>query len=106
LTRIEIFPWLTHQKLDYPEDFWCNFKNWGGEGAIASIAPPWPRACARIEFFFPLPHTSTVNPTSRNLRNRAFSNQPKTHATCFIAGRNLSSGSFQSQQDVLKNTVK
>jgi len=77
-----------------------------GGGAIASIAPPWPRACARIEFFFPLPHTSTVNPTSRNLRNRAFSNQPKTHATCFIAGRNLSSGSFQSQQDVLKNTAK
>jgi len=26
----EAFLWLTHQKLDYPEIFWYNFRNWGG----------------------------------------------------------------------------
>jgi len=26
----EVFLWLTHQKLDYPEHFWCNVRNWGG----------------------------------------------------------------------------
>ena len=26
----EVLVWLTHQKLDYPEIFWCNFRNWGG----------------------------------------------------------------------------
>jgi len=25
----EIFLWLTHQNLDYPENFWCNVWNWG-----------------------------------------------------------------------------
>ena len=38
----EVFLRLTHQKLDYPETFWCNFRNWGGE--IGPIAPPWLRA--------------------------------------------------------------
>ena len=33
----EVFLWLTHQNLDYPEIFWCNVRNWGG---IAPIAPP------------------------------------------------------------------
>jgi len=32
----EILLWLRHQKLDWPENFWCNFRNWG---AIAPIAP-------------------------------------------------------------------
>ena len=31
----EVFLWLTHQKLDYPENFWCNFWNWG-----EAISPP------------------------------------------------------------------
>jgi len=34
----EIFLWLTHQKLDWPENFWCNFRNW--EGGNYPIAPP------------------------------------------------------------------
>jgi len=33
----EVFLWLTHQNLDYPENFWCNVRNWGGD--IAPIAP-------------------------------------------------------------------
>jgi len=32
----EIFLWLTHQKLDWPENFWYNFWNWGGN------CPPLP----------------------------------------------------------------
>ena len=32
----EVFLWLTHQKLDYPENFWCNVRNWGG---IAPLPP-------------------------------------------------------------------
>jgi len=27
---VEISLWLTHQKLDWPENFWSNFRNWGG----------------------------------------------------------------------------
>jgi len=37
----EMFLWLTHQKLDWPENFWCNFRNWGGK---FSLCPP--RLCA------------------------------------------------------------
>jgi len=33
----EVFLWLAHQNLDYPEKCWCNVRNWGG---IAPIAPP------------------------------------------------------------------
>jgi len=29
LIYIKVFLWLTHQRLDYPENFWCNFRNWG-----------------------------------------------------------------------------
>jgi len=37
----EILFWLRHQKLDWPENFWCNFRNWGGK------LPPWLRAWCR-----------------------------------------------------------
>jgi len=30
LVSTEVFLWLTHEKLDYPENCWCNFRNWGG----------------------------------------------------------------------------
>ena len=32
---LKYFLWLRHQKLDWPENFWCNFRNWG---AIAPLA--------------------------------------------------------------------
>ena len=35
----EVFLWLTYQKLDYPEIFWCNFRNWGRQ-----LPPPCLRA--------------------------------------------------------------
>jgi len=36
LINIELFLWLTHQKLDEPENFGCNFLELGG--AIAPIS--------------------------------------------------------------------
>jgi len=33
----EIFLWLTHQKLDWLTNVWCNIRNWDG---IAPVAPP------------------------------------------------------------------
>jgi len=43
LIGTEAFLWLTHQKLDLPENCWCYFRNWGG--AIPPIVPPWLRTC-------------------------------------------------------------
>jgi len=34
----EVFLWLTHQNLDYPENFWCNVRNWGGIAPTAPLA--------------------------------------------------------------------
>jgi len=31
-----MFLWLKHEKLYYPENFCCNFRNWGGQ------VPPLP----------------------------------------------------------------
>jgi len=40
----EVFLWLTHQKLEYPNIFGatCNFRNWGGN---CPHCPSWLRAC-------------------------------------------------------------
>jgi len=41
----EVFPWLTHQNLDYPEKFWCNVRIGRGIapcGYASGLSPPKP----------------------------------------------------------------
>ena len=40
-----VFLWLTHQNLDYPENIWCNVRNWRGH-----CPPPWLCACTKTCF--------------------------------------------------------
>jgi len=45
----KVFLWLTHQKFDYPEIFWCNSWNWGGK--LPSLPPPWQRAWFKVKVY-------------------------------------------------------
>ena len=50
----EVFLWLTHRKLDCPENFWYNFRNWWGQlhplatrlvtialSSLSALKKPW-----------------------------------------------------------------